>query len=200
MKKKLLTGLGCLALAVVGAFGLVGCGESKPVVHTVSFGAVEGYFRGNTVSVAATEWEKLTKEAEENAQDEHFDEYKAVYKLTTTELQQVGPNTKAAFGSDYVVCITFAGKGYKIPDAVVKAQAETYPQDWDELADSNEDAQPVETDLHVFIGVPGTGKSTAKTVFLSIDWDGEGKEEAEIYKLIIPQDITLSPTQASEAV
>ncbi len=188
MKKKLLTSFGCLALAVAGAFGLVGCG-AKP---DVSFGAVKGFYREHNVSVQESSWEKITADED----DANFDDLTGAYKMTDgIKLKKVDAETKEAFGSDYVVCITFAGKGRDIKKVVSKA-SDTYHETWDEVeGGTNENARDGETDFHAFLKVPvEEGKTTKKVVYLYLDWDGntETTEDAEVYRFVIPADLAVA--------
>ncbi len=182
MKKKLLTSLGCLALAVAGAFGLVGCGG--PVEHTVSFGDVTANFQtGTEYTIKGVEWEKL------ETTDEGEHKINGAWKVKDGE--EIGYVKQAINGTDHnYVCVTFAGKGADISKVVAKVATE-YPenaQGWGE--DQNKDADPKETDFHLLIGV----SSTAKTVYLSLDWDGdeETTDDQEVYKFVIPQGLLLT--------
>ncbi len=192
MKKKLLTSLGCLALAVAGAFGLVGCG-AKP---DVSFGKVKGFYREHNVSVQESSWKKISSDAD----DTNFDKLTAAYEMTDAiKLSKADDDTKEAFGSDYVVCITFAGKGRSVNDIIVKVSKDTYPADWkSEEAGTNETARDGETDFHAFMSVDvSENKTTKKVVYLYLDWDGneETTEDTEIYRFVIPAGLALADAE-----
>lgn len=191
MKKKLLTSLGCLALAVAGAFGLVGCGG--PVEHTVSFGDVTANFGvggAENYTISGVKWDKLTAET---AEDEHFDEYKGAWQIASGE--EIGYVKQAINGTDHnYVCVTFAGKGANIKNVIAKVKT-SYDAEWGE--DQNKDADPEEQEkdaFHLLISVQGEGTSTAKSVWLFLDWDGDEETEGdqEVYKFVIPQGLLLT--------
>ncbi len=193
MKKKILTSLGCLAMAAVAAVGLVGCGE-QPATPDVRFDAVQGYYEGQNVKVQKSSWKKITNDNEE---DDHFGELTGAYEMTPDiQLKKVDEATKKAFGSDYVVCVTFAGKGRDITKVVSKAAVDKYPSSgWESVEEGkNETAQPVEQDFHSFLKVDVVeNKTTKKVVYLYLDWDGdEGEQEAEIYRFVIPANLDVA--------
>lgn len=186
--KKFMTILACLAFILVGGVAFTACGPAPDV----TFGAFSGNIRGHEVEVQASTWTEVQLgENEENLAGSYI-------LSESTVLKQVNAETKAAMDNkDYVVCVTFAGKGRKISDAVVKsAKSETLPTFSGD--DENEDAVPEETDLHSFItvDVDGQNKTTKKVLYISIDWDGEGDGEAVVYRFEIPAGITVTPTEA----
>ena len=172
MKKKLLTVFACLAVVVLASVGLVGCGNN--VAHEVSFGdATVNFVTNENYTIKGLNWTKVTEGPED---------YTGVWKLN--EGQTVAKLAKPVDGKNHFVCVTFAGDGADISKVVVKTKS-TENGSW--VTKENQTASPAEEDFHLLISV----SAEAKTVYLSLDWDGEGDEEPQLYKFIIPAGLTM---------
>lgn len=171
MKKKLLTVFACLAVVVLAGIGLVGCGNTT--AHQVSFGdATVNFVTNENYTIKGLKW----------TQEKDVEGYTGVWKLDGG--QTVAKLAKPVNGKDHYVCVTFAGDGADISKVVAKTKATEEAQWGDNI---NQVATPAEKDFHLLISVT----EAQKTVYLSLDWDGSGKEEAQLYKFIIPAGLTL---------
>lgn len=111
MKKKLLTSFACVAMVLLGAVGLVGCGAKAELV---TFKGISGEYDGKAYSVAATTWEK-------QANQDGFD---GVWKLNV--------NAPVAYDAATHDALGFAADEYNfvgiqfVPAAGVEVKDATY--------------------------------------------------------------------------
>lgn len=200
MKKKLLTSLGCLALATVGAIGLVGCGEQAPTPD-VRFEAVKGYYMGQDLDVQSTNWTNVTNE-EEYSEDKEAGV--TVYKMDAGQEIRYSEEALASEAEcAHLVAITLTGKNGNVKDSVLKVgeskdnlSVQTYKQRTDRNGN-----EITENDYIIFFTLTAgaENKANAKDCYVSIDWDGEGEEfEPVLYRFIVEEN-TVTLAQAPEA-
>lgn len=197
----------CFAILLVAGISLTACGKKEdpktdppPVSHAISFKGVNGLKltdtagedKHGTVTVEGAEWKSATVSEEEKQAG-----VKAAYELTSTTIKKLQEGTSSFFGKDYELVVTWACDGADVTklktnsttDLSKLANLELKAETILEEKDGSVVAKP--TNYYWFISVNDAGerKSEAKTIYIAIDWEGNGTKE--VYKFVIPANVTL---------